>query len=221
MAKKALMVLVLACALTGGAFAKDHKHQSFDMMLGLNFGEGLTPNFFRLFQAGTSDAIPAGNYAVTLDLGMTFDFYLLYWLSFTTGALLHPDIYLLLDQNIENIENFTDIAATPVCLTIPIAAHINIPKAEWLYAGVGVNFNIPLYSFLDSVITDENGAPVDTKGKSFIGLPIDIGFDFIRAGRGGMRLFFRLNPEFHERGITFPIGLNWQIWNWRLTGARR
>jgi hypothetical protein len=55
-----------------------------------------------------------------------------------------------------------------------------------------------------------------TKGKFFVGLPIDIGFDFIRAGRGGARLFFRLTPEFHENGTAIPIGLVLQVWNWKV-----
>jgi hypothetical protein len=207
MAKKSLMMLVLAVIIAGGVFAQEeHKHQPFDVLLGLNWGLGMTPNMGGLF----GKDISKGNYALVFDFGITGDFYLFDWLSFNTGLLLHPDIYLLLDQDIKGIDSFTDIAATPICLTIPLAAHINIPKVEWLYAGIGLNLNFPITSLLDSIIEE------DTKGDFFVGLPIDIGFDFIQPGRGGMRFFFRITPEFHEHGTTIPIGFIWQIWNWKV-----
>jgi len=129
--QKGLIVLVLAVVITGGLFSQEeHKHQPLDVLLGLNFGLGITPNIGQLF----SKNIPKGNYALTFDFGLTGDFYLNNWLSFNTGLLLHPDIYLTLSQGVE-VDDFRDISAAPLCLTIPIAAHINIPKAEWLYMG--------------------------------------------------------------------------------------
>jgi hypothetical protein len=50
----------------------------------------------------------------------------------------------------------------------------------------------------------------------FLSLPIDIGFDFIRPGRGGPRVFFRITPTFHKGGIIVPVGLMWQIYNWKV-----
>jgi hypothetical protein len=47
-------------------------------------------------------------------------------------------------------------------------------------------------------------------------LPIDFGFDFIKAGKGGSRFFFRVTPEFHKNGTTIPIGFIWQIYNWKI-----
>jgi hypothetical protein len=85
-----------------------------------------------------------------------------------------------------------------------------VPKLEWLYTGIGLNLNIPILGMFDS-LTGEN-----TKGDFFIGLPIDLGFDFIKAGRGGGRFFFRITPEFHENGTTLPIGFIWQIYNWKI-----
>jgi hypothetical protein len=213
MIKKGLFVLVLASFVAGGIFAQDsgavHKHEPFDMLIGINFGMGITANIGDLFNI-SEDTIPGGNYALTLDSGLSYDFYLFNWLSFSTGFFLHPDIYLILDQDLMNVTSFTDVAATPLCLTIPFEAHVNVPKVEWLYAGVGLTLNIPISDMLDGEIG------VDTKGKFFVGLPIDFGFDFVKAGKGGSRFFFRITPEFHEKGTTLPIGFIWQLYNWRI-----
>jgi len=107
-------------------------------------------------------------------------------------------------------------------LTIPFAAHVNIPYVEWLYTGIGLNINIPLFGMLDSTINDSGGPKISTKGKTFVGLPIDLGFDFVKPGRGGARFFFRVTPEFHKVDgvdktfVTVPIGFAWQIWNWKV-----
>ncbi|MDR2716721.1 MAG: hypothetical protein LBB89_01460 [Treponema sp.] len=214
MAKKGLIILVLAVVIAGVALAQEeHKHQPSDVLIGLNYGMGMTPNIGGVL--GDPENISRGNYAIVFDFGLTADFYVFNWLSFNTGLLLHPDIYLLWDQDPEEeFDNFTDIAATPLCLTVPLAAHINIPKVEWLYAGIGLSLNFPVASLLDSVIDE------DTKGKFFVGMPVDLGFDFIQPGRGGMRFFFRVTPEFHKHGTTVPIGFIWQIWNWKVYGKK-
>jgi len=215
--KNKLLILVLAVCITGGLFAQGadsdsvHKHEPFDMLIGINFGLGLTPNIFSAFSGGD---ISKGNYALVFDFGLTFDFYLFNWLSFNSGLMLHPDIYLILDQNWDDDNiSFTDIAATPLCLTIPLMAHVNVPYVEWLYAGIGLNLNFPITSLLDSVAKD-----VDTKGDFFVGVPIDIGFDMIKPGKGGSRFFFRITPEIHKKGTAIPIGFIWQIYNWKISG---
>jgi hypothetical protein len=205
----AILALALVFGMTGTAAFAQEKHQPSDVLIGLNWGMGITPNIGDVFSI-KDDKIPQGNYALVFDFGLTGDFYLLNWLSINTGLLLHPDLYVLLDQDFNTDKSFTDIAASPLCLTIPIMAHINVPKAEWLYTGIGLNFNIPIVGMLDSV------ADIDTKGKSFIGLPIDLGFDFIKSGSGGMRFFFRVTPEFHKHGTAVPVGFIWQIWNWKV-----
>jgi hypothetical protein len=224
MTGKRLTALALAVFIAGGVFAQEkgtdavHKHQPFDILLGLNFGLGITPNigdFFSLGDGGESSL--NGNYAFTVDFGLTCDFYLFNWLSFNTGVLAHPDIYLIFSGDSSNVDSFTDIAATPLCLTIPLAAHVNIPKLEWLYAGIGLNFNIPIVSILNATGSMEG---VDMKGDFFVSLPIDIGFDFVRPGRGGGRFFFRINPEFHPAGTAVPIGFIWQIYNWKIYGKK-
>jgi len=211
----AIPVLALVFGMTGmAAFAHEEKHQSSDVLIGLNFGIGATPNISDILRI-KEEKIPQGNYALISDFGLTGDFYLFNWLSFNTGLLLHPDLYVLLDQDLDTDKSFTDIAATPLCLTIPLAVHINIPKVEWLYMGMGLSLNFPIKSLLDPVVED-----VDTKGAFFVGLPIDLGFDFVRAGGGGARFFFRVTPEFHEHGTTMPIGFIWQVWNWKVHGRK-
>jgi hypothetical protein len=200
---------------TGEVKASVHKHQPFDMLIGLNFGLGITPNVGEIFDSISSSKLPSGNYAIVSDFGLTYDFYLYSWLSFNTGLLLHPDIYIILDQDLGGIDSFTDIASSPLCLTIPFAAHINVPVLEWLYAGIGLNLNIPLSGMLDGAV-----GTTDTKGDFFIGLPIDIGFDFVKPGKGGGRFFFRITPEFHEKGVTVPIGFIWQVYNWKIYGKK-
>jgi len=220
MAKKiivtGILVITLVFGMTGtGTFAQEEqKHQPFDVLIGLNLGLGITPNMPELLRSTGGDKLPQGNYAVIFDFGVTGDFYIFNWLSVNTGLLLHPDMYMILDQDLSG--EFTDIAASPICLTIPIAAHVNIPKVEWLYAGIGLSFNIPLLDMLNSTMESESGMAVDMKGDFFIGLPIDIGFDFIKPGNGGARFFFRITPEFHKKGTTVPIGFIWQIWNWKV-----
>jgi len=220
MTKKNIVIGILAIALvfgmTGqGAFAQE-KHQPFDVLIGINTGFGISPNIFGLFKSISDQKIPKGNYAIIIDFGITGDFYLFNWLSFNSGLFLHPDLYVLLDQEIKGKFEFKDIAATPLCLTIPLAAHINIPNVEWLYAGAGLSLNIPLFGLLDSTVNKVAGKNIDTKGDFFVGLPIDIGFDFIKPGRGGTRFFFRVTPEFHKKRTTVPIGFIWQSWNWRI-----
>jgi hypothetical protein len=213
MAKKGLFVLVSACFIAGGVFAQDsdavHKHEPFDMLLGVNLGLGITPNIGDLFSI-SSGVLPKGNYALTFDFGLTYDFYLFNWLSFNTGLLLHPDIYAILNQDLNGVDSYADVAATPLCLTIPFAVHVNVPKAEWLYVGVGLTLNLPVSGMLDEV------TGIDTKGDFFVGLPVDLGFDYIKAGKGGGRFFFRITPEFHKKGTVLPIGFMFQMYNWKI-----
>lgn len=226
-----ILVMVLVFGTTGTTAFAQEKHNPFDILVGVNVGFGISPNTFGLLGSLSNTSnfntnALLGNYAVTGDFGATGDFYLFNWLSVSTGFMLHPDLYVLLDQDLSwifedvvknnSFSGFSKIAATPLCLTIPITAHVNIPRVEWLYAGAGLSLNIPLFGMMDSTLKDLTGFDIDTKGKFFIGLPVDIGFDFIKPGRGGMRLFFRITPEFHDGGVTVPIGLVWQAWNWKV-----
>jgi hypothetical protein len=210
--KKIIGLLLIVCALPASVFAQDgeageHRHEALDMLLGVNLGLSL---FWRLKNIDTGS--PELSYLYSADLGLGYDFYPFYWLSVNSGLMLHPQIVLLYKP--EYAEN-PDIAAanivqTPLCLTIPLQAHINIPRAEWFYLGTGINLNIPLTSF-----TVETQV-FDTKGKFFISIPIDIGFDMTKSRDGGGRFMFRFTTVFLEKKILVPFGVIWQIYNFRI-----
>jgi hypothetical protein len=97
---------------------------------------------------------------------------------------------------------------TPISLTIPLSAHVNMPGLEWLYLGAGVNFNIPLFSLLDTARPSNVDLP-DTKGDPYISLPIDLGVDF-NAGSRFNRLLFRVTPHFFEPDTLITFGIMFQ-----------
>jgi hypothetical protein len=219
MAKRLVLILALVVFLSGGVFAqKPSKHQPGDMLLGINYGMGTSPNVLDI----AKDEIPKGNYALFgMFLGLNYDYYLTNWLSFNSGLSLSVWLYIFLNKPVpkEIFQNLDDKALIdydiwakqPLIITVPFNVHINVPKVEWLYLGAGVNLNFPM----ERPWVDEE-LDIDPAGKFFIGLPIDLGFDFIKSGRGGVRLFFRVTPEFHEGRTVVPISLNWQIWNWKI-----
>ena len=220
MAKKLIFVLVLFSLLTGGVFAqKVDKHQAGAILIGMDLGAAVTPNVISTISSmfKGSDSFSEGNYAITATLGAHVDYYLFSWLSFNSGVIVKPGVYAFLRKNFEFSENtkITDIAKTPLNLTIPLMAHVNVPALQWLYAGAGLQFNFPMSSMIDSVIPPEYGQ-FDTKGGFFLGIPLDLGFDFIHAGQGGMRFFFRVTPEFHDGKTVVPIGFIWQVFNIKL-----
>jgi hypothetical protein len=219
--KKAFFVLALLGVITTAVFSQDliydtaakdekiYRHQQFDMLIGLDMGFG------GIMTGGVLEG-KKGTVALSFDIGLNYDFYILDWFSVNTGLLLHPEAHLTLDKDIAEIDRknfkFTDYAAVPLCLTIPIAAHINMPSIDWLYAGLGLHINIPLISFAESA------SESDTKGDVFVSIPIDLGFDMIKPQKGGMRFFMRITPTFLEKGIAVPIGFIWQVYNWKIYG---
>jgi hypothetical protein len=221
MAKRVFFVLLFAALAAGWAGAEEnsgarpiaHKHNRFDLLLGMNLGIGMTANYGDLANApsagGPIKIFPKGNYAFIADIGISIDLYLSSWLSLNTGLYLHPDLYYISDTKTIAYD-LRDVMWAPICATIPIAAHINIPKVEWLYAGMGLTINIPIIEMPGGM------KGVDRKGKSFLGMPIDIGFDFTKPNRNGSRFFFRFTQEFHEGGTVVPVGVIWQIHNWQL-----
>jgi hypothetical protein len=215
-----IFVFLLVLIAMGGVFAETAtKHLNGDILLGFDIGAGLTTNILGNMSAMTS--LEKGNYALVFGGGLNLDYYLGSVLSVSSGVRFHSGIYAFLDKNLIFNEdtNFSDIAKTPMCITVPVMAHINFPFFQWLYAGAGVTLNFPFKSLLDNQIPPEVEAQlgkIDTKGTFFIGVPIDLGFDFITAGHGGMRLFFRILPEFHGSHTVMPIGIIWQIANIKL-----
>jgi len=214
MAKKQLFLgLVLAGVVSGFAFAQDaetHKHQAGDMLVGIDAGLGVTTNIGDFFK---NTNIPKGNYAFVFEAGVHYDYYLSSLLSATTGLLYRNDIYFITDK--DQNAGFNEVAKMPFCFTVPIEFHVNIPDLEWLYAGVGVNLNLA-FATPAGQGTYKGRSADDWRGdRFFVGLPIDLGFDFIRAGHGGPRIFFRITPEFHSNGTVLPLGVLCQFWNWR------
>jgi hypothetical protein len=215
MAKKIFLAFIMIFVLAGSVFsAAEFKHQRGDMFAGLNLGMGFTPSLFKLVSAGNS--FPKGNYALTFDLGLSYDYYQTGWLSFSAGLSAHFGMYAFLDNDLPAGPNtgFTDIASRPLSLAIPLSAHINIPYLDFLYAGVGVSLNIPLFS-ISSADDPEDPKP-DMLGEVFLGIPIDVGFDLMPADSGGMRFFFRITPEFHGSETVVPIGFVWQVVNLKI-----
>jgi hypothetical protein len=115
----------------------------------------------------------------------------------STGLYIQGVIYINAeDLSEEEDRALSDVIRTPVCLTIPLHVHVNVPRLEWLYLGLGVNFNIPFFSIMDITVVRLIG---DTAGGFFISLPIDIGLDF-----GGSRFAFKVTPHFFNKD-TVPI----------------
>ncbi|MCL2834615.1 MAG: hypothetical protein FWD78_15710 [Treponema sp.] len=140
---------------------------------------------------------------LTADAGISYSFYLLEWLSLDSGLLVHLENYW--DHN---YLTGRDPLQTPLCFTVPFGMHFNVPNLEMLYCGFNLALNIP--------ITDMRGTGNYNAGNLFISIPLDLGFDFINPASGGSRLFLRVTPEFHKGGFTVPIGIVWQIHNWKI-----
>jgi hypothetical protein len=208
MVKKLVLFFILVSFLAGSVFAqKADKHQGGAILIGADLGLGFTPDIFKAFNA--DGVFSKGNYAFYGALGAHLDFYLGTHLSLSSGLMLKRGAYAFLDreENFSDDTSFQDIAKTTYTLTVPIMMHINFPFFQWLYAGAGVQLNFP---FKDDI------GKLNMKGGFFYGIPIDLGFDFITAGQGGMRLFLRAIPEFHDGKMVMPIGINWQVFNIKL-----
>ena len=198
--KKFTCFLVLIAGLVSMVFAQDeeagavqNKHQKFNQFIGINLG-------------GAGMKLNDGG-IVTASAGISYDFYFFPWLSINSGILFHQEIYL---KQHSGGNRFVP-EGNPFCFTIPLGIHFNIPKAEWLYAGISFAFNFPVSNSNSPAVKD-----FYSKNDIFYSLPVDLGFDFIRAGRGGPRLFFRITPTFYKGGVAVPVGIVLQIYNWRI-----
>jgi len=181
--------------------------------------------------------------ARVLNLGLSFEYYIFHWMSVGTGLGFGPEVNVVTKGGRHGItvnSASTEDAAMQdainkalkvvhvqagLFLTMPFNVHFNIPKVEWLYGGLGVEIHIPVSDAgLDSLI----GADItkylpggSIKGKTFVSMPIDIGFDFSRVKANGKdarsRLLFRIEPEFFGNGLmSLPISLVWQSNLWKL-----
>jgi hypothetical protein len=181
-----------------------YKHNPRENIIGLNIG-------FSGMATGGILKNKAGSAIFTAHIGITYNHYFTNWLAINTGFILHTELYSKLEQDLPSGAKLIDYMKTPFCFTIPVGVNFNIPGAEWLYIGVGLNVNIPIANLKS--MTAQNYADI---GKVFIGIPIDLGVDLMKPNRGGSRLFLRVTPTFHKETVFAPVGLVWQ-YNWRVT----
>jgi hypothetical protein len=174
------------------------------MMLGFTGGGGVN-------MSGDALNLKKGYFIANAYIGVNYDFYFLNWLSASSGLYLLEHMSLVLKEDIPAGSNlsFTEIMQTPVCRTIPVSAHVNVPRLEWLYLGIGANFNSPLFSLMDGVSKTAGLDLPDTKGSFFVSLPIDIGID-IASGTGSRRFIFRVTPNFLKADTLVTFGLMFQ-----------
>ena len=197
--KKLTGLAIIFIALASFVYAEEEdnksaaKHEAFSQFFGLNLsGAAMKLNDGEIY---------------TASFGISYDFYFLSWLSINSGILFHQEIYTR--QPTDNSRFVPE--GNPFCFTIPIGIHFNIPKAEWIYTGVSFAFNIPI-----SNANSPDAKDFYKQSDIFCSLPIDLGFDFIKAGKGGSRLFLKVTPTFYNSGIAFPAGIVWQVYNWRI-----
>jgi hypothetical protein len=165
-------------------------------------------------------------------VGLNYDLYFFHWLSISTGISLRPMLAVVLKEDKDKFhlsyeqDDITVIIRNPVSLTFPLQLHINVPFAEWLYLGAGVNINIPVEKFnVSSLIKYNYGSA--KKGEIFLSIPIDLGFDSIKPGKGGSRFFFRYELSYLD-SLSFldsdnkinSYGFIWQLHNFKLNHRR-
>jgi hypothetical protein len=217
--KKFIGLLIMAGVFSTAVFAQEggqHKYEPFDMLIGINLGSGgaIAGNLMK-----PDGSTGNGSLIFTFDTGFTYDFYIFYWLSVNTGLLFHQQVLAIWKEEYNDMsDSLFNFLQDPFCLTIPLQAHVNVPRAEWLYAGLGVSINIPLFSYTEKMAefwgVREEGR--SRKGKTFFALPIDLGFEIENLSKGESRFFFRFTPTFIEGTALFPIGFIWQIYKFRI-----
>jgi hypothetical protein len=252
MKKKMILVCVLAAAFGAMGFAQA-KHSAGDMSINVGYGmnEAGIGNLDKVMDSlGASDpddmvkqvigAFDKSATAVVLGLGVGFEYYILDWLN--VGAMAYFNGGALMGQS-QKDSNTLGVGA-PLYLGIPISANVNVPVKglEWIYVGLGAQFDILLADFLDGLfdmdeindtLKNAHEAPLSTvplykiagPAKGQVTLFQDIGFDLIRYNangkRKGGRFTFRLyeglgafSEGAWEKGLG--IGFFWNSGNFKL-----
>lgn len=173
-----------------------NRHNQFDNYLGVSLGAGAM--------------MMEDNSIYSADFGATYGFYAFKRLSINTGIFLHAELYSDI-----NLVSGNEPMQAPLYFIIPFGIHFNIPKAEWLYAGINVCINFPLADLKSPGKRD-----AFTESNTFISMPIDLGVDLIKPGRGGSRILFRITPTFHNSETAVPVGIMWQIYNWKVLSKK-
>jgi hypothetical protein len=256
MKKKMILVCVLAVLAGALGFAQEEetpkkfasdltKHRAGDMSINIDFGMnalgvqnigGIIDGVGSLFGNPNPQAIGAlfglfdkTSTAAKLDLGVGFEYYILNWLN--VGVMVNADVGAVLGQSKSNPLELG--IGAPVSLSIPVSVNMNIPwkPLEWLYVGVGAEFNITLYDILGGIgilPIDEINAQLALAHSysSYIpgGFPLyrfagvasgdvrlfqDIGFDYIHTNRKGRRVGGRFAFRLYEGLAAFSEGA-WQ-----------
>lgn len=201
--KKISLFFIVLVVLSTNIFAQnyDNKYYPQDNIIGVSVGFG-----------GMADVgifkNRAGSAIATAHIGITYNHYFDNYLAVNTGFMFHSELYTKLKQDLPSGAKLINYMKAPFCLTIPVGFSFNIPRMEWLYMGAGVNMNIP--------IANMNSTQSRTKEILFVGIPVDLGVDFMKYNISGFRLFLRVTPTFHKEGVFAPIGLVWQ-YNWKVT----
>jgi hypothetical protein len=184
--------------------ATDHRYAPYDMLLGFTGG-------MDIHWSGNAFGLNEGSFVFNGYAGANFDMYFLNWLSASSGLFLleHMSLILKEDFSMNPSLSVTDVMQTPICLTIPVAVHVNVPRAEWLYLGAGVNFNIPLFNLLSTIPEARNADLPDTKGSFFMSVPVDIGIDMEKRN-GSHRFVVRVIPHFLKADTLVTVGFMYQ-----------
>ncbi|GHT55209.1 hypothetical protein FACS1894109_01320 [Spirochaetia bacterium] len=212
----------------------------------LNFDPVVDPASYSYSVTATIDLPKFYATARILNLGLSYEYYIFHWMSVGTGLGFGPEVNAATKGGKTSIsiteaddENSAMQAAIDkalevvhiqagLFLTIPFNVHFNIPMVEWLYGGLGLEIHIPVSDAgLDSLLPADIATYLpggSIKGKTFVSLPIDFGFDFSRVKNNGKpsrsRLLFRLEPEFFGNGMTsMPVSLVWQSSLWKLANV--
>jgi hypothetical protein len=175
------------------------RFQPFDMLLGLSSGAGIN-------MGGDPFSQKKGFFIMNADLGVSYDFYVFSWLSAGSGLFLHLHASEVLKEDIDKNSYFSFIDGlwVPLCITLPLMAHINVPHAEWLYVGAGLNVNIPLFNLMETV-----SLPDSPSNAVFLSVPIEVGIDFATA-RSPKRFVLRIMPNMLESGTLLSFGFMYQ-----------
>ena len=207
--KKLFGILMILTGLSAQVFAQvemdgsvhaelgtTKKHLAFSHYLGPSLGMG---------------AMKMNNGAIcTFDIGASYNFYIFEWLSINGSVITHMELYT--NQPTDSTRMVP--AGNPFCITIPIGVHFNIPGIEWLYTGISFALNFPMFDM------NSPHNVYSSESELFFSLPIDLGLDLIKPDKGGSRIFLRVTPTFHNNGIAVPVGLVWQIHNWRIAAQK-
>ena len=146
----------------------------------------------------------------TFDVGASYDFYIFEWLAISGGIIAHQELY----YNQPSDDTRMVPVGNPFCITVPFGLHFKIPKIEWLYNGFNFALNFPMF---------DSSSPKNaysTENEMFFSVPLDLGFDFMKPGKGGSRAFVRVTPTFHKGGVAVPVGFVWQIHNWKIGSSK-